>query len=89
MLGRGHYSGPALLICPAVQHFVPEVDFAGEGIIIAHGRNDLIIPFAESEALAQRTGARLYACDDGHSMKTFAQTVLVEMVGELAALSAE
>ena len=84
LLSTGVYAGPALLLCPAVQFFVPDAAFSGEQVLIAHGRDDALIPPSESEALAKRTGARFVATEDGHSMKTFAEHELVRVVRELA-----
>lgn len=86
LLMRGLYRGPTLLLAQAAARYLPDPALpSAVPVTLVHGRQDDVIPFGDSEALA-RTGTpglvQLIARDDDHAL-----TALCES-GELVALVA-
>jgi len=90
LLMRGAYRGPTLLLAQAALRYVPSAAFPeGVPVVLVHGRQDDVIPFADSEALA-RTGTpelvTLLPQDDDHALtKLCASGLLVGLVERCAA----
>ncbi len=89
LLHRKAWSGPTLLLAPAVFHYnVPRFLPKGVPVWIVHGLHDTVVPIDDSRALAQ-TGTpalvRLIEVDDDHALSaTVAKSELVGIVRELA-----
>lgn len=87
LLMRGLYRGPSLLLAQAALRYLPAASLpVGLPVTLVHGRQDDVIPFADSARLA-RTGSpelvTLLARDDDHALSALCAS------GELAALVAE
>ena len=91
LLDRGVWRGPTVLLAPAHRYFfgverLPD----GVAVIIAHGRRDDVISFADSERLAA-TGSRefveLVEVDDGHRLDSLVDgEALADLVRRVAML---
>ncbi len=80
LLLEGTWAGPTVLLCPAGQlvsertrtappslrGLAPEV---ASRVVVVHGRQDEVVPFAHSEALVAGTAAPLIAVDDDHRLQ--------------------
>ena len=81
LLLEGSWTGPTVLLCPAgglvaerVRTEAPSLSELPEEvaarILVVHGRQDEVVPFAHSEGLVAGTAARLQAVDDDHRLQT-------------------
>ncbi|GIW44595.1 MAG: hypothetical protein KatS3mg077_1877 [Candidatus Binatia bacterium] len=88
LLHRKAWSGPTLLLAPAVYHYdVPRFLPPGVPVWIVHGTRDTVVRIEDSRALAQ-TGTpglvRLIEVDDDHALSdTVARSELIAIVSEL------
>lgn len=85
LLARGLYRGPTLLLAKAAARYLPgPVLPEGVPVTLVHARQDDVVPFADSEALA-KTGSpdlvQLIARDDDHALSALCAS------GELIALT--
>jgi predicted esterase len=87
LLMRGLYKGPTLLLAQAALRYIPDARLpAGVSVTLVHARQDDVVPFQDSEQLAQ-TGTpelvRLLAREDDHALSALCAS------GELSALVGE
>lgn len=83
LLLEGSWTGPTVLLCPAgglvaerTRTASPSLAALPEDVaarvLVVHGRQDEVVPFAHSEALVAGSAARLRAVDDDHRLQTTA-----------------
>jgi alpha/beta superfamily hydrolase len=88
LLHRKAWSGPTVLLAPAVYHYdVPRFLPPGIPVWIVHGTRDTVVHIEDSRALA-KTGTpelvRLIEVDDDHALSTtVARSELIAIVSEL------
>jgi pimeloyl-ACP methyl ester carboxylesterase len=94
LLRRGAWSGPTVLLCPAHLRVCERAATAWKPldslpdparVIVVHGREDEVVPYAHSEQLAGELGVELVTVSDDHRLTKSATTEgLAEWVRRVA-----